>query len=159
METAQDELYNQMAELTGGTLLKPVLGKRILYGNMGPDIIYDSIGTGTTMDHALHLIRSNGRIVLVGMDFGDKKKTDWSLQVYKEISITGSMMHGLVTVDGETVESMEKVLEIINENQSLFEGLVTHKYSIDEYKSAFQTSAHKGVSGAIKVAFEFPQTT
>ncbi|MHA2354415.1 MAG: zinc-dependent alcohol dehydrogenase [Candidatus Thorarchaeota archaeon] len=159
MEAAQDELYDQMAELTGGTLLKPILGKRILYGNTGPDIIYDSIGTGATMDHAFHLVRSNGRIVLVGMEFSDKKKTDRSLQVYKEISVIGSMMHGLVTVNGETVESMEKVLEIINENQAMFEGLVTHKYTVDEYKSAFQTSAHKGKHGAIKVAFEFPQTT
>ncbi|MHA1925446.1 MAG: zinc-dependent alcohol dehydrogenase [Candidatus Thorarchaeota archaeon] len=157
IETTQDELYDQVAVLTGGTLLKPTLGKRILYGNRGPDVIYDSIGTGTTMDDALHMVRNNGRIVFVGMDFGDRKKTDWSLQVYKEVSIIGSMMHGLVTIDGETVESMEKVLEIINENQSMFEGLVTHKYAIDDYKSAFRTSAKKGQTGAIKVAFEFPQ--
>ncbi|MHA2003850.1 MAG: zinc-dependent alcohol dehydrogenase [Candidatus Thorarchaeota archaeon] len=156
LEAAQDELYDKIAELTGGTLLKPALGRKILYGNTGPDIIYDSIGTGTTMDDALHVVRSNGRIVFVGMDFGNRKKTDWSLQVYKEVSIIGSMMHGLVTIDGETVESMEKVLEIINENQSMFEGLVTHKYTIDEYKSAFQTSAKKDQTGAIKVAFEFP---
>jgi threonine dehydrogenase-like Zn-dependent dehydrogenase len=155
VDPAQDDLYDRIAELTEGTLLKPRLGKRILFGNIGPDIIYDSIGTGATLDDALHLVRSNGRIIAVGMAFSGLKKTDWSLQVYKEVSVIGSMMHGMETIDGEEVESMEKVLEILNENQAMFEGLVTHKYRIEEYKSAFQTSSHKGKTGAIKVAFDF----
>jgi threonine dehydrogenase-like Zn-dependent dehydrogenase len=103
------------------------------------------------------LVRSNGRIIVVGMSFSEMKKTDWALQVYKEVSVIGSMMHGMETIDGEEVESMEKVLEILNENQTIFEGLVTHKYAIDEYKSAFQTSSQKGKTGAIKVAFDFSQ--
>jgi L-iditol 2-dehydrogenase len=157
IETTRDEMYDRIAELTGGTLLKPRLGQRILYGNTGPDIIYDSIGTGATLDDALHLVRSNGRVIAVGMAFSGMKKTDWSLQVYKEISVIGSMMHGVETIDGEEVESMEKVIEFLNANQSMFEGFVTHKYAIDEYKSAFQTSSQKGKTGAIKVAFDFLQ--
>ncbi|KXH76614.1 MAG: hypothetical protein AM326_02485 [Candidatus Thorarchaeota archaeon SMTZ-45] len=157
MEATRDETYGLVAELTEGTLLKPRLGQRILYGNTGPDIIYDSIGTGATLDDALHLVRSNGRIIAVGMAFSEMKKPDWAIQIYKEISVIGSMMHGVETMDGEEVESMEKVLEILNANQSMFEGLVTHKYAIDDYKSAFQTSSHKGKTGAIKVAFDFSQ--
>ena len=150
-----DTLYQNVADATDGHLLKPALGKRILYGGSGPDIIYDSIASDSTLDDSLHLIKNNGTIVIVGMDFAVTKKTDWVLAVYKQVDILGSMMHGLEKHNGGTIDTFELAFEMMKEEPILLEGLVTHRYRIDEYKTAFSVASHKGKNRAIKVAFEF----
>ena len=127
----------------------------ILYGNKGPDLIVDTVGSDSTLDDALHLVRSNGKIVIVGMDFGVTKKTDWALQVYKEIEIHGSMMHGIETIGERRIDTMELALELMEENLTLFDGLVTHEYALDEYKAAFDCSSRKKKNNAIKVVFRY----
>ena len=154
-ERKTDTLYQKVADTTDGHLLKPVLGKRILYGGSGPDIIYDSIASDSTLDDSLHLIKNNGTLVIVGMDFGVTKKTDWILAVYKQVDVLGSMMHGLEEHNDRSIDSFELAFEMMMEEPTLLEGLVTHRYGIDDYKTAFSVASHKGKSSAIKVAFEF----
>ncbi|MFW9796796.1 MAG: zinc-binding dehydrogenase [Candidatus Thorarchaeota archaeon] len=154
-ESNKDALFQSVADSTGGHLLKPARGNKILYGGVGPDIIFDCVGTDSTLDDSLRLVRNNGTIVLVGMSFGVTKKTDWILTIYKQVNVLGSMMHGLEHRDGKEVDTLEIALEILGETPSLFEGLVTHKYKIDEYKTAFSVAANKGKNRAIKVAFDF----
>lgn len=154
-ERDTDTLYQNIADTTNGHLLKPALGKRILYGGSGPDIIFDSIASDSTLDDSLHIIKNNGTIVIVGMDFSVTKKTDWVLAVYKQVDILGSMMHGLENHNGESIDTFELAFEMMKEEPSLLEGLITHRYSIDDYKTAFSVASHKGKNSAIKVAFEF----
>ena len=154
-ERDRNSLYQKVSEITGGNLLKPVMGSNIIYGGSGPDIIYDSVGRDSTLDDALHLVKSNGTIVMVGMDFSVTKKTDWALAIYKELNIFGSMMHGMEEDNGNSIDTFELAIDIMKEDQKLFEGLVTHKYQIDEYKTAFDVASNKGKNGAIKVAFDF----
>ena len=154
-ERDTDTLYQNIADTTNGHLLKPALGKRILYGGSGPDIIFDSIASDSTLDDSLHIIKNNGTIVIVGMDFSVTKKTDWVLAVYKQVDILGSMMHGLENHNGESIDTFELAFEMMKEEPTLLEGLITHRYSIDDYKTAFSIASHKGKNSAIKVAFEF----
>jgi len=154
-ERTTDTLYQNIADTTEGYLLKPALGKKILYGGSGPDIIYDSIASDSTLDDSLHLIKNNGTVVIVGMDFSVTKKTDWVLAVYKQVDILGSMMHGLEMHNGESIDTFELAFEMMKKEPSLLEKLVTHRYVIDEYKTAFAVASHKGKHRAIKVAFEF----
>ena len=156
-ERDTDTLYQQIADATDGHLLKPAIGKKILFGGSGPGIIYDSVASDSTLDDSLHLIKNNGTIVIVGMDFGVTKKTDWALGVYKQVNILGSMMHGLEEHNGESVDTFEIAFEMMKEAPNLLQGLVTHRYSIDDYKTAFAVASHKGKNGAIKVAFEFKE--
>ncbi|MHA1902495.1 MAG: zinc-dependent alcohol dehydrogenase [Candidatus Thorarchaeota archaeon] len=150
-----ESFYEDVAKATGGVLFKPRLGKKVLYGNSGPDIIYDTVGEDSTLNDALHLIRSNGKIVILGMAFGTTKKTDWALGVYKELEIVGSMMHGIEEHEGELRDTMEMALEFMAANPSLLEDLVTHRFAIEEYKTAFRFSSEKGRNQVIKVVFEF----
>ncbi len=113
------------------------------------------MGSDSTLDDSLHLVRNNGTVVIAGMDFGTTKKTDWILTVYKQVNILGTMMHGLEDHDGDLVDTLELAFEMIREDPTILEGLVTHKYSIEEYKTAFDVAANKGRNNAIKVAFDF----
>lgn len=153
-EKETDTLYQRVADISGGHLLKPARGKRVLYGGIGPDIIFDTVGSDATLDDSLHLIRNNGTLVVVGMNFGTTKKTDWILTVYKQVNVLGTMMHGLENHDGELIDTLELAFELIKENPTLLEGLVTHKYRIDDYKTAFDVVTNKGKNSAIKVAFD-----
>jgi threonine dehydrogenase-like Zn-dependent dehydrogenase len=151
-ESNNDLLYQKVADLTNGQLLKPALGKKILYGR-GPDIIFDSVGTDLTLDDALHLVKNNGTVVIVGMGFGITKKTDWALGMYKEVNILCSMMHGIEDVHGKSRDTFDLAFEIMKEDLSSFAGLITHRFDIDQYKVAFSVASSKGKNKAIKVAF------
>lgn len=155
LDAKKEVVYQSVADLTGAHLVKPAIGKKIVFGGSGPDIVIDSVGTDSTIDDSLHLVRNNGTIVIVGMGFGVTKKTDWVLGIYKELDILGSMMHGIENDSGRSIDTFELAFELMKENPSSFDGLVTHSYDIDQYKTAFSTSSSKGKNGAIKVAFRF----
>ena len=87
--------------------------------------------------------------------FASTKKTEWSLTVYKQLEVVGSMMHGVEDINGKTVDTMELALELMEKNTDRFSNLVTHYYPIDEYKDAFNCAWNKGKEKAIKVAFDF----
>ncbi len=154
-EGPHDRLYERVAEMTDGVLFKPKIGKRILYGDSGPDVVFDAVGTDSTIDDALHLVRSNGRVVIVGMGFGKTKATDWALQLYKQLTITGSMMHGVETIDESRIDTMFLALGALEKTADLYRGLLTHKFRIEDFKAAFKCSEQKARANAIKVAFDF----
>lgn len=157
IERKTDLLYEKIAELTDGKLFKPLLSKKVNFGNTGPDIIFDCVSNEHTLEDSLRLVRSNGRIVILGLDFGITKKVDWALAAYKEIEVIGSMIYGLDDFQDRKMHSFEIALEILSKNPNLYQNMVTHKFSIEEYKSAYKIAMHKGKHQAIKVAFEFPK--
>ncbi len=155
IDRTDEGLYEKIADLTEGSLFKPAIGKQVLFGNRGPDVIFDSIGSGKTIDDALHLVRTNGTIVIVGMAFKGMSKVEWALQIYKELDVLGSMMHGREVHEGREIDTFELAVEFLNEYGGLFKGLVTHKFEIQAYKDAFKVASNKGKYDAIKVAFDY----
>jgi threonine dehydrogenase-like Zn-dependent dehydrogenase len=153
-ESDKEMLYQKVADLTRGQLVKPALGKKILYGR-GPDIIFDSVGTDSTLDDAIHLVKNNGAVVIVGMGFGVTKKTDWALGMYKEVDILCSMMHGIEDDNGRSIDTFDLAFELMKNDPSSFTGLITHRFDIDQYKTAFSVASSKEKNRAIKVAFRF----
>ncbi len=155
IERETDAIYDQVAQLTKGELIKPLRGKRILYGRGGPDVIYDAVGTDSSIDDSLRLIRCNGTIVLIGMGYSITKKTEWALQIYKEITILGSMNSGLEEFNGEKIDAFELAARFLERQPSRYEGLVTHQFKIEDYKKAFTLAMNKSKDRAIKIAFSF----
>jgi L-iditol 2-dehydrogenase len=148
-------IYQQVAELTGGRLFKPIIGKCAIFGGRGPDIIFDSVGSELSIDDGLHLIRSNGKIIIIGQSYAKTKKIDWSIQTWKEIEIIGSFMYGMEPYRNKTIHCFELALHLLQHNPGLFEGIVTHTFPVDDYKKAFNTARAKKKSHAIKAAFDY----
>jgi len=154
-EKEANDLYEEVAKMTDGALIKPLRGKRIIYGRGGPDVIFDTIGTDSSIDDSLRWVKCNGTVVLIGMAFGITKKTEWALQIYKELTLLGSMNSGVEEYDGEKIDAFELASRFLERQPERYKNLVTHQYRIDEYKDAFSLAMNKSRDGAIKIAFSF----
>ncbi|MGD0274771.1 MAG: alcohol dehydrogenase catalytic domain-containing protein [Syntrophales bacterium] len=154
-ERNSEKLYSKVAEATGGSLFKPLLSKRVLYGNKGPDLIYDCVASETSVDDDIRLIRSNGKIILVGLGFNITHKVDWSLVIYKEIELRGAFLSGRQVHDEKEVDAFNLVLDIMARDTKSFSGLVTHFFPLEKYKDAIRCFQSKKASNAIKVVFDF----
>jgi threonine dehydrogenase-like Zn-dependent dehydrogenase len=157
IELDRKTLYRRVAEFTNGRLFKPIIGREAIFGNRGPDMIFDSIGSESSLDDGLHLIRSNGRIVILGQAYAKTRKVDWSIQTWKEIEIIGSLMYGMESYKNKTMHCFELALHLLQQNPDMFDGIVTHTYPIDAYKDALNTARIKKKNHAIKAAFDFRQ--
>jgi threonine dehydrogenase-like Zn-dependent dehydrogenase len=155
IEHKRDTLYKKVTEITGGKLFKPIMGRQGVFGGEGPDILYDSVATETSLDDALHLIRSNGKIVIIGQGYTVTKKIDWSIQTFKEIEIIGTLGYGMEPYRGKTVHCYDLALRFLQKNPDMFKGIVTHTFPIDEYRSAFSCARNKKKTHAIKTAFKY----
>ncbi len=158
-ETKHAQLYEKIAALTGGSLFKPKLGAQILFSGMGPDVIFDCVGSDQTLSDSLHLVRNNGTLVIVGIDATVTKNVDWALGVYKEVTIVTRINQGVEHFKDHIMPTFQLAMEFLAENPSHFSGLVTHRFPINEYQQAFQTQTHKGQGHPVKIAFDFSLPT
>jgi threonine dehydrogenase-like Zn-dependent dehydrogenase len=159
VERSKDVLYEKIADMTGGTLFKPVAGKRGVFGGSGPDVIFDCVGTEDSIEDSLHLVRSNGKIVMVGESFSRTKKVDWALQCYKEVEVAGACMYGMEPYKGGKRHAFDLALQFLKQSADhdpeRFPGLLTHTFRIEEYRKALESARRKGANRAVKVAFDF----
>lgn len=151
----KEKLYITIADMHNSLLVTPLMRKSYLYGTRGPDIIFDSVGSQTTINDAFHLIRSGGTIIVMGMGYSITKNVDWAIQIYKEVTLTGTFLQSIGEVDGKVVDPYELALDFMANHGTLFEQFVTHRYPIDEYKKAFATLEDKARTQAIKVIFDY----
>ena len=125
------DLYHQVAELTGGTLFKPMIGRRVLVG--GVDTTFECLGKDRTLDDALRLTKTGGRVVVVGVP-GLARGIDWSSVFLKELTVRASYIYDHAEQwHGITTSTFAIVLEMMA-NASLDLGwMVTHRYPLEEY--------------------------
>jgi threonine dehydrogenase-like Zn-dependent dehydrogenase len=154
-ERNRDRLYGRVAEATGGALFIPLLSKRVLYGNQGPDVIYDCVASEASADDDLRLVRSNGKVVLVGLGFNITKKVDWSLAIWKEIEVAGTIFSGREPYEAEEIDAFDLALELMARDPVGFSGLVSHAFPVEKHREAIRCTRAKQVNSAIKVVLDF----
>ncbi|MCU0575198.1 MAG: alcohol dehydrogenase catalytic domain-containing protein [Desulfobacterota bacterium] len=154
-ERDMKKLYDRVAGATGGSLFAPLLSKQVLYGNKGPDIIYDSVASESSVEDDLRLVRSNGKVVLTGLDFHITRKVDWSLVVWKEIEVTGTLFSGKEPIEENELDAFDMALKLMASDPCGFSGLVTNTFPIERYREAVQCFRSKKATNAIKVVLDF----
>jgi threonine dehydrogenase-like Zn-dependent dehydrogenase len=155
IESDRERLYERVVESTGGRLFKPLMERRVLFGNTGPDCIFDCVATDHTLDDALRMVRNNGKIVIVGLGFSKTKSTDWSLQALKEVQIVGSENYGIESWNGIKTHAFLIAISLLEKNPKLLNGIVSHSFALEDYRQAFGTLLHKGRNNALKAVFDF----
>jgi len=177
----QDYLAD-IAKRTDAQILKPIIGKRVMYGG-GVDVTYECVGSDASIDDALRLTRHRGRVVLVGVP-GITKQVDWTAIFAKELEVIASYIYNRAEpYRGEKRAAFDIALEMMagttEERVATEPGsvathsvathsvatpvvtpldlswLITHKFKLNEYARAFELLGNRGASQALKAVFEF----
>ncbi len=144
--------YHQVAEATGARVLKPIIGKQIVLG--GIDIVYECVGSPSTVDDALRLTSSGGTMVLVGLA-ASPRGVDWTPIWLNEVRVHGSFCYADEEFEEERIPTLALALKLMAEGRVDLAPLLTHRFELADYRQALETVTSKGKSGVIKAAFAF----
>lgn len=146
---SEAELFRWAEAMPGARLYNPTLAHRFVEG--GPSLVYDTVGTSSSLRQALSLVREGGRVVLVGA--AGKVETDWTRVWNRQIRVAGIFAYGRVPWQGTTRDIYDVSLELIRAGGLDDLGLLTHVFELEEYRDAIAVALGKSAHDSIKVAF------
>jgi threonine dehydrogenase-like Zn-dependent dehydrogenase len=145
---SRDALYDWAGQLPQARTYKPTLAPRFIEG--GPSVVYDTVGTDSSIGDCLAITREGGRIVLVGA--AAKVSVDYTRLWYRQLTIAGIFAYGQAPYEGRNCDIYDAALELMRRGNLAALGLVTHVYDLEDYRAALATALDKGGSRSIKVA-------
>jgi threonine dehydrogenase-like Zn-dependent dehydrogenase len=144
------EGYPGVARLTGAQYFRSNLGVENLVG--GFDLIYDTIGTSRTLTDCLRWARASGAVVLVGVEF-KPMRVDLTPVWYQEVDVIGILGHGREWWEGQPIDTFALVVQWLREKRLNFDGYISARYPLREYRRALAFAADKR-NKVIKVVLE-----
>ena len=145
-------LEQQVVETFEGRALKPVLGSNVVVG--GARIVYECVGSSSSVADALRFTASGGDVVLVGLA-GVPRGVDWTPIWLNELSLHGSFCYATETLGGESLNTMALALRLMADGKAQLAELVTHRFALADYRAALETVTSKGSSAVVKAVFAF----
>jgi threonine dehydrogenase-like Zn-dependent dehydrogenase len=119
----------------------------------GFDVVFDVVGIAATLNNALRWARAGGVVVLVGVHL-HRLLLDVTPIWYQEVDLIGAVGHDVVTWAGENFSAFELAMRWMQTGRLSCEGLLTHRFPLDDYRDAFITAVDKRTHCSIKVAFD-----
>jgi threonine dehydrogenase-like Zn-dependent dehydrogenase len=144
------DLIQGVAKAVGAEPLQPPRGLPWLLDGVG--IVYDIVGSAQSLETAIRLVQSGGRVVVAGVAI--PKRFEWTPIYFKEIRVVGSNAFGFEPYRGEKRHAIDIYLELASQGLELGH-LVTHRFPLSAWRDAFTTLGKKRSSGAVKVVFDF----
>jgi 2-desacetyl-2-hydroxyethyl bacteriochlorophyllide A dehydrogenase len=147
--------YQGVERATGAKLFTGMFDNKMLIG--GYEVIYDTIGNRETIHDSLRWARAGGAVVLIGLSL-HTMHLDLTPIWYQEIDLVGTLGHGMETwpVGSHEYRSTFAIAaEMIESGQLHPEKLITHRFSLNNFREALSTAATKSRSRAIKVVFDY----
>ncbi|MGQ0814548.1 MAG: zinc-dependent alcohol dehydrogenase [Gemmatimonadota bacterium] len=145
----RDEVYTWAGSLPGAKSYKPTLAPKFVEG--GPSLIYDTVGSASSLGDSFALAREGGRIVLVGA--AARVSTDWTRLWYRQLSVSGVFAYGVAPFNGASRDIYEVSLDLMKQDGFGELNMVTHVFPVEEYRAALAAALDKNGHGSIKVAF------
>jgi len=138
-------------------------GAQVFHGHMknstllgGFDVIYDSVGSSATIHDSLRWLAPRGDYVMVGTQL---KPVDFDITPLwnQELRMTGVNAHGMEEYEGRKISSFELAIKWTVEGRIGFDGFITHRFALEDYREAFRT-IRENPGSVIKVGFQMKQT-
>jgi len=146
---SRDDLYRFAEQQPDARAYKPSLAPRFVEG--GPSLVFDTVGTQTSLADAFALTREGGRVVLVGA--AARVSIDWTRLWYRQLTVAGVFAYGLVPFEGSERDIYEASIELMRRDGFEELGLLTHVYELEEYRAALTAALDKAGHRSVKVAF------
>ena len=146
------ELVETLADWSGATLRTPWEGLPVAYpGRI--DVVYDTIGAPVTNEVAMRVLKEQGTLVQLGVSAPGR--FEWTPWYFKELRLVGSNAFGDETFEGRRRHAFEHFFDLLRDGRIRLDGMLTHRFALDEWREAFTTIVRQGETGAVKVAFDF----
>jgi threonine dehydrogenase-like Zn-dependent dehydrogenase len=117
------------------------------------DVVYDTVGKQETFEVGSRVLKARGTLVKAGVH-GPTWWEDTPLY-FKELSMVGSNAFGFEEVDGVRKHGIDHYLDLVAGGRIDLTGMLTHTFTLDDWRDAFVTLATQDQTGAIKVGFDF----
>lgn len=137
---------------TGASAYQPIVGPEV-YSGGGFPLVFDCVGSRTSIDQSLRYAAPRGRVVLLGCA-GELAKLDLTFLWAREIEVRGFVGYGRESWDGRDVHTFEITLEQLRRGGGAVRELVTHVFPLEQYRDALSAAADHRRSGAVKVVLE-----
>ena len=149
------DLYQQIAEKTGGDLYSPILGKRVLVG--GVDRVFECTGSDNALDDGLRLTKAGGNVVVVGVP-GMAKGIDWTAIFHNELTVSATYIyHKAEMWQGGQRSTYDIALELMTSGKVDIGWMINRHYKLAEYKRALREVSDKKRNPIIKAVFDFDE--
>jgi len=147
---SSEQLLQKTAEHMEARVMRPDGGGLpVLDG--GVDVVFDCHASGLSIDLAVRLLRAGGTLVLCGRS--GRHDIEWSLIWARELTVRGAASYGREP-DGR--RTFNTIREWLADSSFPVDGVVTHRFPLDEYGAALSTADAGVAAGAVKVVFEGP---
>jgi 2-desacetyl-2-hydroxyethyl bacteriochlorophyllide A dehydrogenase len=147
--------YQDVERATGAKLFTGMLDNKMLLG--GFEVIYDTVGSKQTIHNSLRWARAGGAVVLTGLSL-HTMHLDITPIWYQEVDLVGTLGHGMEIWpigSHEYRSTFAIATEMIESGQLHPEKLITHRFSLNNFREALSTATAKERSRAIKVVFDY----
>ncbi len=149
-EVLEGDPYDATARVTGGKVYRGPLKNTTMLG--GFDLIYDCVGYSAIVHDSLRWLKAHGTYVMIGNQLSPIS-FDHTPLWNQELTMIGVNSHGMENWQGSKISSFEMAMQMIAEKRISLDGFITHRFKLDEYKSAFRLALEKP-GHVIKVIFE-----
>lgn len=145
------QIIERVAEITGAKVNQPWRGLSWLLD--GADVIYDTVGSARSLEVGIRVAAPRGYIVVTGVDV--PRRFEWTPLYFKEINMIGSNAFGMETFNRQRKHTFEIYLELLASKRVDPTPLITHRFSLEQYREAFVALHDKRRSSAVKALFQF----
>jgi L-iditol 2-dehydrogenase len=144
-----DQAYAWAESLPHARSYRPTLAARFVEG--GPSLVYDTVGSDSSVNDSLALTREGGRVILVGA--AARVAADWTRVWYRQLTIAGIFAYGRAPFRGLDRDIYDSSIEVLRSTGIGRLGLLSHVFGLEEYRAALTTALDKGGHRSVKVAF------
>jgi threonine dehydrogenase-like Zn-dependent dehydrogenase len=145
-------IVDAVAGATGAETLAPWFGRPWLHG--GVSTTYDTVGSPETVEVGIRVTAARGAIAVTGVEM--PARFEWTPLYFKELRIVGSNAFGWETLGGERKHAMEFYFDFVKSGRVDATPIITHRFTLAQYREAFLACYDQGASGAVKVLFGYP---
>lgn len=144
------QIIEAIAARMGTAPLRPKQGKPWLL--RGVSVIYDMVGSPESLEVGVRIANPGGRIIVAGVD--RPARFEWTPLYFKEVEVVGSNAFGVEEWQGRRAHAMQFYLEWTAAGRFDLTPLLTHRFALARYRTAFVVAQRKSAEKAIKVVFD-----
>jgi threonine dehydrogenase-like Zn-dependent dehydrogenase len=136
----------------GAMAYQPLAGPEV-YSGGGFPIIYDCVGSRSSLDQAMRYASPRGRIIVLGCS-AQIRTLDLTFLWARELDVRGFLCYGAESWDGNELHTFEITRELLLRKSLPVDRFVTHVFPLGEYREALKAAANRRRSGAMKVVLK-----